>query len=245
MPGQAPTVGDERQTRCGSSSSTTKAHILAVAFGLTDEQARSKPTVSALSIGGLIKHATGVQQRLDGARRGGARLPAAGHRPMEEIMADLRGRVRDARRRNARRICWTSSSEQNAETLRIFAEPTWIRRCRCRSDVPWFPKDIDHWIGALGDPPPDRGAGPARRPRRHHPRIHRRRNAVRTDGRRSRTGRRPTGSSPGSRPACRPERQCKTRVDGTVMQTRSGTAVCGESSSSMRTSATRTTRRSC
>jgi uncharacterized damage-inducible protein DinB len=34
--------------------------FLAVADGLTDEQARSTPTVSALSIGGLIKHVTVV-----------------------------------------------------------------------------------------------------------------------------------------------------------------------------------------
>jgi hypothetical protein len=32
-----------------------------VSNGLTDEQARSSPTVSPLSIGGLIKHLTAVQ----------------------------------------------------------------------------------------------------------------------------------------------------------------------------------------
>ena len=36
--------------------------FFAVAYGLTDEQARSKPSVSALSIGGLVKHAAGVQR---------------------------------------------------------------------------------------------------------------------------------------------------------------------------------------
>ena len=33
-----------------------------MAHGLTDEQARATPTVSALSIGGLIKHVTGMQR---------------------------------------------------------------------------------------------------------------------------------------------------------------------------------------
>jgi uncharacterized protein DUF664 len=36
------------------------ASFLAVAHGLTDAQARSRPTVSTLSIGGLIKHVTVV-----------------------------------------------------------------------------------------------------------------------------------------------------------------------------------------
>lgn len=36
--------------------------IIAVADGSTDEQARAAPTVSSLSIGGLIKHITGVQR---------------------------------------------------------------------------------------------------------------------------------------------------------------------------------------
>ena len=61
MPGQAPVVGDERDA-LRVFLEYHQSSYLAVAFGLSDEQARSKPTVSALSIGGLIKHATGVQR---------------------------------------------------------------------------------------------------------------------------------------------------------------------------------------
>jgi hypothetical protein len=61
MPAMPPPVADERQA--------LRAYLLqqqyafhALAFGLTDDQARATPTVSALSIGALIKHATGVQR---------------------------------------------------------------------------------------------------------------------------------------------------------------------------------------
>ena len=56
MPGQAPIVTDERDA-LRVFLDYHQGSYLAVAFGLSDEQARSKPTVSALSIGGLVKHA--------------------------------------------------------------------------------------------------------------------------------------------------------------------------------------------
>ncbi|WP_438471526.1 mycothiol transferase, partial [Streptomyces asiaticus] len=53
-----PPATDERQTLIEFVAFQQNA-FLAVAHGLTDEQARSTPSVSALSIGGLIKHVTG------------------------------------------------------------------------------------------------------------------------------------------------------------------------------------------
>ena len=61
MPGMPPPAADERQTLLEFLPFQQNA-FFAVAYGLTDEQARSKPSVSALSIGGLIKHAAGVQR---------------------------------------------------------------------------------------------------------------------------------------------------------------------------------------
>ena len=55
--------------------------FFAVAYGLTDEQARSTPSVSALSIGGLIKHAAGCSERLGAAGRRGARYAAERRAP--------------------------------------------------------------------------------------------------------------------------------------------------------------------
>ena len=61
MPGLPPPAADERDALRQFLDFNQRA-FFAVAYGLTDEQARSTPTVSALSIGGLIKHVTGVQE---------------------------------------------------------------------------------------------------------------------------------------------------------------------------------------
>ena len=61
MPALAPPVGDERDALRVFLDYQQSA-FLAVAFGLTDDQARTRSTVSALSIGGLIKHVTAMQR---------------------------------------------------------------------------------------------------------------------------------------------------------------------------------------
>ena len=60
MPALASPVPDERGALREFVSYHQGAYF-AVAYGLTDEQARSTPSASTLSIGGVIKHATGVQ----------------------------------------------------------------------------------------------------------------------------------------------------------------------------------------
>ena len=62
MPAMPPPVADERQALRDYLLQQQYA-FHALAFGLTDEQARATPTVSALSIGALIKHVTGCQRR--------------------------------------------------------------------------------------------------------------------------------------------------------------------------------------
>ena len=61
MPALAPPVTDERSA-LREYLAYHQSAFFAVAYGLTDEQARSTPSVSALSIGGLVKHATGMQR---------------------------------------------------------------------------------------------------------------------------------------------------------------------------------------
>ena len=68
MPALAPPVADERSALREFLAYHQSAYF-AVSYGLTDDQARSSPTVSALSIGGLVKHVTGYATHLDGARR--------------------------------------------------------------------------------------------------------------------------------------------------------------------------------
>jgi len=61
MPGQAPPLTDERALLLAYIAQQRDG-IRYAAYGLTDEQARLRPTRSALSIGGLIKHVTTVEQ---------------------------------------------------------------------------------------------------------------------------------------------------------------------------------------
>jgi Protein of unknown function (DUF664) len=62
--------------------------LRAAALGLTDEQARLTPTVSALSVGGLIKHCARTERRWVVAGIAGQPLP--GLWPPEDWPADFR-----------------------------------------------------------------------------------------------------------------------------------------------------------
>ena len=66
--------------------------------GLSDEQARTRSTVSELTLGGLIKHVTQVEENWAQLRR---RRPgrAAGHRLGERRLEQPAGRGRQVRRR--------------------------------------------------------------------------------------------------------------------------------------------------
>ena len=60
MPALAPPVADERSALREYLAYHQSAYF-AVSYGLTDEQARSTPSASALSVGGLVKHVTAMQ----------------------------------------------------------------------------------------------------------------------------------------------------------------------------------------
>jgi Protein of unknown function (DUF664) len=151
MPGMPPPASGERQTLLEFLRFNQNA-FFAVAYGLTDEQARSTPSVSALSIGGLIKHATGVQRSWMERVNAAPDYPPRDERPMEEIMAEYADQyaMRD-----------DESLDQLLDGLKAQNEDTL----------------------KLGRAAPARGADAARGPRRHHPRIRRRRNDVRAHGR--------------------------------------------------------------
>ena len=68
MPALASPVSDERSA-LREYLSYHQSAFFAVSYGLTDEQARLTPTDSALSIGGLIKHVTGMQRTWMSAQR--------------------------------------------------------------------------------------------------------------------------------------------------------------------------------
>ncbi|MEE6135286.1 DinB family protein [Mycobacterium sp. 050128] len=119
-----------------------QSSFFAVSYGLTDEQARSSPSASALSVGGLVKHVTRMQRswmaRIAAAPDPGPKDP----RPFDaKAFADqhvmrpdetLDGLLRDF-------------AEQNAESLRLVETADLDAAVPVPHDVPWFPKDLDAW----------------------------------------------------------------------------------------------------
>jgi hypothetical protein len=138
-----PPAADERQNLLQFIAFQQNA-FFSVAYGLTDEQARSTPSVSALSIGGLIKHAAGVQKGWVDRVSAAPDFPPRDDRPMEEIMAEYADQyvMRDD---ETLVQLLEALGRQNAETLRVFAEADLDTPVPVPQEVPWFPKDVDHW----------------------------------------------------------------------------------------------------
>ncbi len=143
MPGMPPPAADERQTLIEFLRFQQDAFASA-AFGLTDEQARSAPSVSSLSIGGLVKHATHVQKDWVARAAAAPDFPPRDDRPMDEVMAEYADQY-VMRNDETLAELLDALAEQNAETLRVFAEADLDTLVPVPHEVPWFPQDLDHW----------------------------------------------------------------------------------------------------
>ena len=119
MPGMPPPASDEPQTLLEFLRFNQNA-FFAVAYGLTDQQARSTPAASALSIGGLIKHAAGVQKGWADRAASAPDFPPRDTRPMEVIMAEYADEhtMRDDETLDE---LLDKLRRQNDDTLRVFA----------------------------------------------------------------------------------------------------------------------------
>lgn len=143
MPGMPPPAADERRTLIEFVAFQQNA-FLAVAHGLTDAQARSTPSVSALSVGGLIKHVTAVQKSWTARAEHGPQFPPADPRPFAEQSAEYADMyVMGADETLAGLL--DAFKTQNAETLRVLAEKDLDTAVPVPRDVPWFPHDVDNW----------------------------------------------------------------------------------------------------
>src|SRR6201986_1928213 len=143
MDGMAPPAKDERQTLIEFLRFNQNAFI-AVAYGLTDEQARSTPSVSALSIGGLIKHVAGVQKGWAQRAATAPELPPRDDRPMEEIVAEYADQYAMRDDETLDQLLGDLKKENEA-TLGVLAAADLDTPVPVPQEVPWFPKDIDHW----------------------------------------------------------------------------------------------------
>jgi uncharacterized damage-inducible protein DinB len=135
MPGSVAPVPDDRQGLLAFLAQ--QRYVLRLsAHGLTDEQARTRSCASTLTVGGLIKHVTGVERSwMDTVLR--RERPASAEddytdgftlRPDETLAGALADYERAA-----------------AETERVIAGIADLDQPVPVPDAPWFPKDVDAW----------------------------------------------------------------------------------------------------
>lgn len=143
MPTLAPPVLDERHALREFLAYHQSAFV-AVAYGLTDEQARVTSTVSTLSVGGLIKHVTGVQ------RGWMARVAAApgevpsDDRPFEERAEEFQDEYVMRHDQTLAQLI-DALRAQNAASLRLVDTADLDAAVPVPRDAPWFPADVTAW----------------------------------------------------------------------------------------------------
>ncbi|MFZ0832916.1 MAG: DinB family protein [Mycobacterium sp.] len=143
MPALAAPVTDERNALSEFVAYHQSAYF-AVAYGLTDEQARSTPSASALSIGGLIKHATGMQRTWMQRVAAAPAPPAPDGRPFEERRAAFADQFVMRDDETLQQVL-DAFAMQNAETLRQLEDADLDAPVPVPTDAPWFPADVKQW----------------------------------------------------------------------------------------------------
>jgi uncharacterized damage-inducible protein DinB len=143
MPALAPPVADERSALREYLAYHQSAYF-AVSYGLTDEQARSSPSASALSIGGLVKHATGMQRSWMGRVAAAPGLPPKDTRPFEEIAKDY-GDQHVMRPDETLDALLRAFGAENATSLRLVETADLDTEVPVPQDIPWFPNDQESW----------------------------------------------------------------------------------------------------
>lgn len=143
MPAMPPPVTDEREGLVAYVAQQLDA-FRSVAFGLTDDQARSTPTPSALSVGALVKHATGVSRGWIARVTAAPDPPPKDDRPFEERVAAYQDEfvMREDETLSDVLARFDAQAEQ---TLKALTEADPDTPVPVPQDAPWFPKDVTHW----------------------------------------------------------------------------------------------------
>jgi uncharacterized damage-inducible protein DinB len=143
MPALAPPVSDERSA-LREYLAYHQSAFFAVSYGLTDEQARLTPTVSALSIGGLIKHVTGMQRTWMSRVAAAPDAPPKDPRSFDEIAKDF-GDQHVMRPDETLDGLRSALEAQNAHSLQLVETADLAAKVPVPQDIPWFPKGIKDW----------------------------------------------------------------------------------------------------
>jgi uncharacterized damage-inducible protein DinB len=143
MAAMPPPIADERQGLKEYLAAQQYA-FHTVSFGLTDEQARATPTVSALSIGALIKHVTNCQ-------RGWMNRVAAAPDPEPRDQRSAAEREAEYKNEFVMRDDETLAEilvrfdEGNAEAMAVIDTVDLGAAVPVPRDAPWFPKNVEAW----------------------------------------------------------------------------------------------------
>ena len=143
MPALASPVTDERSA-LREYLAFHQSAFFAVAYGLTNEQARARPTVSELSIGGLIKHATGVQRSWMARVAAAPDAPPRDSRPFDEI-AEGFAEEHVMRPDETLDGLLSAFEAENAKSLRLVDTADLAAEVPVPTDIPWFPGNLKAW----------------------------------------------------------------------------------------------------
>ncbi|BBX18601.1 hypothetical protein CRI77_07895 [Mycolicibacterium duvalii] len=143
MPAMPPPIADERDGLKHYLAAQQYA-FHAIAFGLTDDQARATPSVSALSIGGLIKHVTSCQRGWMNRVAAAPELCESDRRPMTEQATDYGDEFFMGPDETLADLL-AAFDRQNAATLALVESVDLGAAVPIPQHVPWFPKDVPAW----------------------------------------------------------------------------------------------------
>jgi uncharacterized damage-inducible protein DinB len=143
MPALASPVADERSA-LREYLAFHQSAFFAVAYGLTDEQARSHPTVSELSIGGLVKHAAGMQGSWMARVAAAPGAPPRDPRPFDQIAKDFADQ-HTMRADETLDGLLTTLTAENATALHLVETADLDAEVPVPQDIPYFPKGIKSW----------------------------------------------------------------------------------------------------
>jgi hypothetical protein len=143
MPALAPPVTDERGALVAYVAQQIDA-FRAVAHGLTDDQARSTPTPSSLSVGALVKHATGVSRGWIARVTAAPQPPAPDDRPFEQRVAAYQDEFVMRADESLDEVLRRFDAQADA-TLAALRDADPDTPVPVPGDAPWFPKDVESW----------------------------------------------------------------------------------------------------
>jgi uncharacterized damage-inducible protein DinB len=143
MPALASPVSDERSALREYLTFHQSAYF-AVAYGLSDEQARSTPAASELSVGGLIKHVTAMQRTWMSRVAAAPDAPPKDPRPFGEIAGEYAEQhvMRPDETLNGLLHAFET---QNAESLHLVDTADLNAEVPVPQEIPWFPKGLEAW----------------------------------------------------------------------------------------------------